>query len=482
VAINRTAFPNIATPKLKKTSINLGGNFGGQSNLGNVSPFQSKVSSASHIKSLKSQRKVLERVIEIEKDVMDLNTRVKMQDESLLGVRKSLDGIRESIGTLQSGQKAIIDNSKEKAKIEAKQRKNEEQRIKREKAEGSLEKDTGADDIKKTDGSVEAKGKESVGFLETIKRFFIFTIAGWFTDKSIKLINAFASGNKDLINSIGKKLLGGLAAVGSLMLVAAAGIGPVLAGIGSLIGLIGGLLFNPITLTALLLAVGIGGTLFAMKKVFDWGRNKATGGQAFTDKHKELDQKLKDAGMNSQGKVGKNTSRGFRRTGERNEEQEKLFQEVQAEREKLKNLKKQQDAEIKELLKDRRSKRKEVSAANTSKSNVEWSKSLTAFDKETDKLVKDVKEKYSNKVSSGNVSGGSGGGESITPSANATDVTSKIGPEPNPEGNITVIPMPKEQETPTSSTGTSSSVEYIASSNTTNMYVLNSKVQYNTTG
>lgn len=482
MAINQTAFPNIATPKLKKTSINLGGNFGGQSNLGNVSPFQSKVSSASHIKSLKSQRKVLERVIEIEKDVMDLNTRVKMQDESLLGVRKSLDGIRESIGTLQSGQKAIIDNSKEKAKIEAKQRKNEEQRIKREKAEGSLEKDTGADDIKKTDGSVEAKGKESVGFLETIKRFFIFTIAGWFTDKSIKLINAFASGNKDLINSIGKKLLGGLAAVGSLMLVAAAGIGPVLAGIGSLIGLIGGLLFNPITLTALLLAVGIGGTLFAMKKVFDWGRNKATGGQAFTDKHKELDQKLKDAGMNSQGKVGKNTSRGFRRTGERNEEQEKLFQEVQAEREKLKNLKKQQDAEIKELLKDRRSKRKEVSAANTSKSNVEWSKSLTAFDKETDKLVKDVKEKYSNKVSSGNVSGGSGGGESITPSANATDVTSKIGPEPNPEGNITVIPMPKEQETPTSSTGTSSSVEYIASSNTTNMYVLNSKVQYNTTG
>ena len=183
--------------------------------------------------------------------------------------------------------------------------------------------------------------------------------------------------------------------------------------------------------------------------------------------------------MSPQGKVGKNTSRGFRKTDERNEEQEKLFQEVQAEREKLKNLKKQQDAEIKELLKDRRSKRNEVSAANTSKSSVEWSKSLTAFDKETDKLVKGVKEKYSNKVVSGNVSGG---GKSITPSANAADVTSKIGPEPNPEGNITVVPMPKEQETPTSSTGTSSSVDYIATSNTTNMYVLNSKVQYNTTG
>ena len=74
MAINQTAFPNIATPKLKKTSISLGGNFGGQSNLGNVSPINSKVSSASHIKSLKSQRRVLERVIEIEKDVTDLNT------------------------------------------------------------------------------------------------------------------------------------------------------------------------------------------------------------------------------------------------------------------------------------------------------------------------------------------------------------------------------------------------------------------------
>ena len=110
MAINQTAFPNIATPKLKKTSISLGGNFGGQSNLGNVSPINSKVSSASHIKSLKSQRRVLERVIELEADVTNLNTRVQMQDESLLGVRESLTGIKDSIGALQSGQQAIFEN------------------------------------------------------------------------------------------------------------------------------------------------------------------------------------------------------------------------------------------------------------------------------------------------------------------------------------------------------------------------------------
>ena len=122
MAINQTAFPNIATPKLKKTSISLGSNFGGQSNLGNVSPINSKVSSASHIKSLKSQRRVLERVIELEADVTNLNTRVQIQDESLLGVRESLTGIRQSIGTLQSGQQAILENQFRRGKIEKRQR------------------------------------------------------------------------------------------------------------------------------------------------------------------------------------------------------------------------------------------------------------------------------------------------------------------------------------------------------------------------
>ena len=98
-------------PTAKKTSISFG-NFGGKSDLGNVSPVQSKVSSASHIKSLQSQRRVLERVIELEEDVGNLKTRVQMQDESLLASKSefqsSPSGIQQSVGSLQSGQRQLL--------------------------------------------------------------------------------------------------------------------------------------------------------------------------------------------------------------------------------------------------------------------------------------------------------------------------------------------------------------------------------------
>ena len=473
MAINQTAFPNIATPKLKKTSISLGSNFGGQSNLGNVSPINSKVSSASHIKSLKSQRRVLERVIELEADVTNLNTRVQMQDESLLGVRESLTGIRQSIGTLQSGQQAILENQFRRGKIEKRQRELEEARIKKEGAEGSLESDTGADDIKKTDGSVEKKGKESVGFLDGIKRFFMFTIAGWFADKSMKLINAFASGNKDAINSIGKKLLLGLGAVGGIMLIAAGAIGPILAGIGSLIGVLAGLLFNPITLAALLIAIGVGGAIFGIKKLWDWGRNKATGGQSFTDKHKELDKKMKDAGMTTKGLI----KNGMKKSGDRTEEQEKIFQEVEAERKRLNDLRDQMNAEIKKVVEDT-PKSKSVGGQGNRKRKVH-----SKEDKELIKQKQDaIRAKYQGMVNGSGTVSSVGSGENVSSNVNASDVTSTIGPEPTNEGKITIVPMQKEQSMPdrgTSSTATS--VEYITSSNP-NSNTWQAKSQYGVVG
>ena len=473
MAINQTAFPNIATPKLKKTSISLGSNFGGQSNLGNVSPINSKVSSASHIKSLKSQRRVLERVIELEADVTNLNTRVQMQDESLLGVRESLTGIRQSIGTLQSGQQAILENQFRRGKIEKRQRELEEARIKKEGAEGSLESDTGADDIKKTDGSVEKKGKESVGFLDGIKRFFMFTIAGWFADKSMKLINAFASGNKDAINSIGKKLLLGLGAVGGIMLIAAGAIGPILAGIGSLIGVLAGLLFNPITLAALLIAIGVGGAIFGIKKLWDWGRNKATGGQSFTDKHKELDKKMKDAGMTTKGLI----KNGMKKSGDRTEEQEKIFQEVEAERKRLNDLRDQMNAEIKKVVEDT-PKSKSVGGQGNRKRKVH-----SKEDKELIKQKQDaIRVKYQGMVNGSGAVSSVGSGENVSSNVNASDVTSTIGPEPTNEGKITIVPMQKEQSMPdrgTSSTATS--VEYITSSNP-NSNTWQAKSQYGVVG
>ena len=443
MAINQTAFPNIATPTLKKTSLSFN-NFGANSN--GVSP----------VEKLSARVKQ----VEITNDALVSQNR---------DFQSSIANINNRIGALESGQKAILDFQKDKAKIEKKQRELEEQRIKKEGAEGALEKDD-ADAIKKTDGSVEKKGKESVGFLEGIKKFFMFTIAGWFADKSMKLINAFASGNKDAINSIGKKLLGGLAAVGSLMLIAAAGIGPVLAGIGSLIGVLAGLLFNPVTLTALLIAVGIGGAIMGIRALWKWGRNKATGGQKFTDRHKELDKKLRDAGMTSKGLIVNESGMG--KHTNRTPEQEKLFQEVEAERAKLNATKKSMQEEVDAA---RKQWKKDAIANRDARGDkkVDWKTENAKWKEQEAAIRKKYTDTITPSASSGNF---------VKSNVNTSDVTSKIGPEPNNEGNISVVPIQKEVGMPNNSaSGTATTVDYIPSENSGNS-TWQAKSQYGVVG
>jgi len=443
VAINQTAFPNIATPTLKKTSLSFK-NFGANSN--GVSPVEKLSARVKHV--------------EITNDALVSQNR---------DFQSSIANINNRIGALESGQKAILDFQKDKAKIEKKQRELEEQRIKKEGAEGALEKDD-ADAIKKTDGSVEKKGKESVGFLEGIKRFFMFTIAGWFADKSMKLINAFASGNKDAINSIGKKLLGGLAAVGSLMVIAAAGIGPVLAGIGSLIGVLAGLLFNPVTLTALLIAVGIGGAIMGIRALWKWGRNKATGGQKFTDRHKELDKKLRDAGMTSKGLIVNESGMG--KHTNRTPEQEKLFQEVEAERAKLNATKKSMQEEVDAA---RKQWKKDAIANRDARGDkkVDWKTENAKWKEQEAAIRKKYTDTITPSASSGNF---------VKSNVNTSDVTSKIGPEPSNEGNISVVPIQKEVGMPNNSaSGTATTVDYISSENSSNS-TWQAKSQYGVVG
>ncbi len=443
MAINQTAFPNIATPTLKKTSLSFK-NFGANSN--GVSPVEKLSARVKHV--------------EITNDALVSQNR---------DFQSSIANINNRIGALESGQKAILDFQKDKAKIEKKQRELEEQRIKKEGAEGALEKDD-ADAIKKTDGSVEKKGKESVGFLEGIKKFFMFTIAGWFADKSMKLINAFASGNKDAINSIGKKLLGGLAAVGSLMVIAAAGIGPVLAGIGSLIGVLAGLLFNPVTLTALLIAVGIGGAIMGIRALWKWGRNKATGGQKFTDRHKELDKKLRDAGMTSKGLIVNESGMG--KHTNRTPEQEKLFQEVEAERAKLNATKKSMQQEVDAAKKQWK---KDAIANRDARGDkkVDWKTENAKWREQEAAIKKKYTDTITPSASSGNF---------VKSNVNTSDVTSKIGPEPSNEGNISVVPIQKEVGMPNNSaSGTATTVDYISSENSSNS-TWQAKSQYGVVG
>ena len=460
-------------PTAKKTSISFG-NFGGKSDLGNVSPVQSKVSSASHIKSLQSQRRVLERVITLEEDVGNIQTRLQMQDESLLAAKSefqsSIAGIQQTVGSLQSGQKAIIDNAKNKEKILVKQRKLEEQRIKREGAEKSLE-EGGKDDkdVGKKDQEAEKSSKGSIGILDKLKKFLTFVVAGWFTNKTFQLIEAFQSGNSKQIRKIGLKLLAGAAAVGSIMLLAAGALGPVLAGIGSLIGVLAGLLFNPVTLTALLIAVGIGGAIMGVRALWKWGRKKALGGEGFRDKHNELDQQLVDAGMDKEGKVKNEEGKWVRTT---DPEQLATLEKVEAEREKLKELKKTMKKDVKD---SKKAYFKEIRANEPPRGDARkeyWKKAR----KDWAAKEKAMYSKY-NEQALGSSPKGDGG--SVGSTASGSTAADGIGPAESTEGNVSVIPNFTEKAE-TVQKGIQKGVEPLSSGNSDNRYLLDAQLQYNT--
>ena len=206
---------------------------------------------------------------------------------------------------------------------------------------------------KKTGLIPKAIKKPALNFFEKLKRFFLNIVIGagvmklfqWLKDpENAEKITQF----KDFLINNATWILGGLAAIALL---------PYIGGIMGVLGAIKGgllllkpalaLLFSPAGLAALALAAGLGGTLLAMKFIFDKSRDFATGGKSFTAKHKSLDERLKEAGMNRGGVVGKETKRGFKKTGTRNAEQEALFQEVQAERKRLNDLHTAMDNEVK---------------------------------------------------------------------------------------------------------------------------------------
>ena len=177
------------------------------------------------------------------------------------------------------------------------------------------------------------------------------TVFNWLSDEGNKerLMGWF-----DFIKEHYKWVLGALGAVVALKL-----IGPISMIVKLVSGAIGlllkglpllkGLLVNPLFLKAIL-AIGAGvllykGGEFLLKKA----RNLVTGGEDYSTAHSQLDQQLADAGMRKDGKTAKG-GRSASRTGDtgRDEEQEKIFQEVKKKREALYALKDQMNEEIKD--------------------------------------------------------------------------------------------------------------------------------------
>ena len=456
-------------PTANKTSINFS-NFagrGGGSGVSKPNQFASIGQAASN------NIKQIDSTIALEGDVSELSVRLKnveVTNDALVSQNRefqtSLASIQQRVGALESGQKAILEFQKDKDKIEKKQRKLEEQRLKREGAESSLEDDGTKKDIEEKDPKTKKAAKGAMGILDRIKQFFTFVVAGWFTDKTFKLIEAFQTGNKEMINKIGLKLLAGTAAVAGIFSMALFGIGPVLGAIGSLIATLAGLLFNPITLTALLIAVGIGGAVMGIRALFKWGEKKATGGGKFLERHKELDQKLLDAGMNKRGMV-RSGQGGAKRP--KDPEKLKIWEEVKAEREKLHDLKKKMNAEMEQVVKDtpKSGFKKRTSVRG---SNRTWH---TSEDLEIIKNKQDeIRSKYESQIG-----GGVSGDGSNVSAGGKTDFFPEYGPADTGEGNVTVIPNPVLEETSTVQKGKKKGVEHLSSDNSDNLLTLNTQVQ-----
>ncbi len=112
-------------PTLKKTSINLGNiNSRGGSGVSKPNQFASIGQTASN------NIKQIDDTIALEDDVSELSVRLKnveVTNDALVSQNRefqtSLASIQQRVGALESGQKAIIDNARNKEKILAKQRK-----------------------------------------------------------------------------------------------------------------------------------------------------------------------------------------------------------------------------------------------------------------------------------------------------------------------------------------------------------------------
>ena len=131
-------------------------------------------------------------------------------------------------------------------------------------------------------------------------------------------------------------------------------------------------------------------------------RNIITGGDEFSKKHSELDQRLKDAGMNTKGKrldrIRQDNRRG---TSGRSPEQEKIFQEVEAERSKLDEAKNTMNKDMSDAQKnidaDRKPGEKRLieeikSLPPTSKERVAKEKELRLYQVKTRELKKEARK------------------------------------------------------------------------------------------
>ena len=414
--------------------------------------------------------------------VFDKSAIVKVDkpQANMESVMKSIANIQE---TLQKISNFIITDAEEKKKETSKENRQlllAGEKEERKKKEGLLEKVP--ERLKNALlAPVKAVGQQAKGILSRLMEAFSLIFTGWLADKGLKAIQAFMDGDKEKLKKIGMNVLAGVGIVGGIFVAMNVGILALPAIIAKVIAVIGtvgsaiiGFLLSPPGLITLAIAAGVGAAILGIRKIFKLARGAQTGGGEFTKKHDELDQKLKDAGMDISGT--NSAIRGSARrnidpaTGGRTEEQEAIYQEVKAERDRINALKKQMRAEM---------------DASTAEIKGSYGTSRLSKPKEKERRERisaskeEIRKKYEKLInpSSSTTISNSTSSSNVNISNSTTERNLSAIDEASPTVTVNNLESKKSGDQPLKA-GSQSDVPLLASSNASNFYSTYSQLQY----
>ena len=398
-------------------------------------------------------------------------------------VRKNADAARQ-LST--SFAKYIIGDTKLKQKEDKdanREDKLQQEEEKSDKKEGLLE------GVKKSVGNALLKPVQNVGknvksILSKLVNVLGLLFGGWLTDKGLKMLQAWQSGDKETFKEMRNKIIGSLAVVGGILLAFQVGLSA-LPGLlitlgGSIIsigGAILGFLISPPGLIALAIAAGVGGMVVGAKAL----GTKLAGGKGFADAEEKLinmKNKLSSEmtyvtqGPNKGWNIYKNGV-GYSVSTHGTEEQKAALKEYQDEEQRIERLKKSMDKEIEEYKKGWK---KEAMASKVEGKKVDWA----YWNPIRDENISKIKEKY-NRLAL-NMNGKPLDGSSVTPSnTSKATTTPKLPVLEDTEPKVIIKKSSKAggSEKVSLHKGSSTDVPYIASSNNDDFAKLYSQIHYN---